>query len=264
MLRLVTPPASGMPAAVFVPLGALIPVIVPSSIPTVVPLTFHYIEIIDGCDWSYTGSCVNMRSGPGTEFSVVARLRIGLVLKVEGATIQDGYAWYKVIFDGDIRYPERVNGDWYIAVDPTSVVPLENVGDSAIDPGVTPPTAKRIVVDISQEMLYAYDGDVLFMKEPISTGLEFTPTPRGSFIVFKKTPSRYMQGPIPGVSDQKYDLPGVPWNLYFTKDGAVIHGAYWHNHFGSPWSHGCVNLPPQQAHTLYDWADLGTTVTVQN
>lgn len=73
-----------------------------------------------------------------------------------------------------------------------------------------------------------------------------------------------MQGPIPGVSDQYYDLPGVPWNLYFTVDGAVIHGAYWHNHFGEPWSHGCVNLPPQEAKRLYDWADLGTPVIVQD
>jgi lipoprotein-anchoring transpeptidase ErfK/SrfK len=119
------------------------------------------------------------------------------------------------------------------------------------------------VVDVSEEMLYAYDGDTLFMKEAISTGLEFTPTPLGTFEVFKKTPSRYMQGPIPGVSDQVYDLPGVPWNLYFTDGGAVIHGAYWHNNFGKPWSHGCVNLPPQKAKELYKWAVVGTTITVQ-
>jgi hypothetical protein len=111
---------------------------------------------------------------------------------------------------------------------------------------------------------YAYDGDELFMQEPISVGLEGTPTPRGTFKVYTMIPSRYMQGPIPEVSDQYYDLPGVPWNLYFTKDGAVIHGAYWHDHFGQPWSHGCVNLPPQKAKELYLWADIGTTVTVQN
>jgi lipoprotein-anchoring transpeptidase ErfK/SrfK len=125
-------------------------------------------------------------------------------------------------------------------------------------------TEKRIVVNLSEEMLYAYDGDVLFMQEPISTGLNITPTPLGTFTVYAMTPSRYMQGPLPGVSDQVYDLPGVPWNLYFTTDGAVIHGAYWHNKFGQPWSHGCVNLPPDKAKELYLWSDIGMKVTVEN
>ena len=101
------------------------------------------------------------------------------------------------------------------------------------------------------------------MQAPISTGLNLTPTPLGTFTVYAMTPSRYMQGPIPGISDQVYDLPGVPWNLYFTQDGAVIHGAYWHNHFGEPWSHGCVNLSPENAKKLYYWAELGVKVTVK-
>jgi lipoprotein-anchoring transpeptidase ErfK/SrfK len=113
-------------------------------------------------------------------------------------------------------------------------------------------------------MLYAYDGDTLYMQEAISTGLELTPTPRGVFTVYRMTPSRYMQGPIPGISDQYFDLPGVPWNLYFTPEGAVIHGAYWHDRFGSPWSHGCVNLPPEKAKKLYAWAEIGTKVVVQD
>lgn len=112
-------------------------------------------------------------------------------------------------------------------------------------------------------MLYAYDDTKLFMKEPISTGLEFTPTPRGTFTIFKKTPSRYMQGPAPGLSTEFYDLPGVPWDLYFTEGGAVIHGAYWHNKFGQKWSHGCVNLSLENAKKLYEWADIGTPVIVK-
>ena len=71
-----------------------------------------------------------------------------------------------------------------------------------------------------------------------------------------------MQGPIPGVAEEYYDLPGVPWNLYFTYEGAVIHGAYWHENFGSRYSHGCVNLAPADAKMLYDWADVGTMVIV--
>lgn len=223
----------------------------------------HYIEVIKGCGPYYNiDPCVNMRSGPGTEYKVVERLRTGVVLKVESTVEKNGQGWYKIIFDDSILYPERVKGDWYVAVDPESVQPIENIGDEELTKN-SATTSKYIIIDLSQEMLYAYDGDKLFMQEPISTGLDFTPTPVGKFTVFKKTPSRYMQGPIPNVSTQVYDLPGVPWNLYFTSGGSVIHGAYWHDHFGKPWSHGCVNLPPQKAKELYMWANIGISVTVK-
>lgn len=227
------------------------------------PPVFYYIEVINGCGPYYdTGTCVNMRSGPSLGYKVVERLRTGLVLKVEKKIVRNGQGWYKIIFDGEILYPERVEGDWYVAVDPTTIQPLENIGDEELST-TTATTTKYIVVDLSQEILYAYDGDKLFMQESISTGLDSTPTSIGTFKVFKKTPSRYMQGPIPNVSSQVYDLPGVPWNLYFTADGSIIHGAYWHDHFGQPWSHGCVNLPPQKAKELYMWAPIGISVTVK-
>ena len=73
-----------------------------------------------------------------------------------------------------------------------------------------------------------------------------------------------MQGPLLGVSDQYYDLPGVPWDLYFTEQGGAIHGAYWHDKFGKRWSHGCVNLPLEEAKKLYEWADVGTPVVVRD
>ena len=228
---------------------------------------FSYIEITNGCGPYYdTGICVNMRSGPGIQYPIVGRLRTGVVLQVEKNEVFDanGRSWYKIIFDKTIRYPERVAGDWYIASDPTSVRLFQDVGEVDLVAGTKIPKTKRIVVSISKEMLYAYDGNTLFLQDPVSTGLELTPTPAGTFTIFRKTPSRYMQGPLPGVSDQLYDLPGVPWDLYFTKDGAVIHGAYWHNHFGEPWSHGCINLSPQEAKKLYEWADIGTSVLVQN
>ena len=82
--------------------------------------------------------------------------------------------------------------------------------------------------------------------------------------IYKKTPSRYMQGPIDGITDQYYDLPGVPWDLYFTSGGAAIHGTYWHENFGKQSSHGCVNLPVEKAKELYSWAEVGTRVTVQD
>ncbi len=226
------------------------------------PPLFEYLEVMDGCGPYYdTGVCVNMRSGPGTQYPIVERLRTGVVLRVEKEVTVDGRVWDKIKFDNEVKYLDRLPADIYVAAD--LVRNFYDDGNHYLEKGALA-TNKRIVVDVSEEMLYAYDGDKLFMKQAVSTGLELTPTNRGTFSVFKMTPARYMQGPIPGVSDQVYDLPGVPWNLYFTADGAVIHGAYWHDHFGEPWSHGCVNLPPQQAKKLYDWAVVGTKVTVQN
>ena len=50
-----------------------------------------------------------------------------------------------------------------------------------------------------------------------------------------------------------YDLPGVPWVSFFTGTGAGFHGTYWHNDYGRPRSHGCVNLTPGDAKFIYRW-----------
>jgi lipoprotein-anchoring transpeptidase ErfK/SrfK len=234
----------------------------------VVPTPPHssYIEIQNSCGIHYEGDCVVARAAATTSAPVIAKLRNGIVLAVapQAITDENGRIWYRVVFDESVRYPERISAEWYVAGD--NVRAFEDTGVQALPVSDTVPTTteKHILISRSEQMLYAYDGDVLFLKTPVSTGLDLTPTPRGIFHIYKKTPSRYMQGPLPGISDQYYDLPGVPWNLYFTYQGGAIHGAYWHNSFGEQWSHGCVNLPLDTAHTLYDWADLGTEVTVQD
>lgn len=224
---------------------------------------FEYVEITDSCGPHFEGTCLVVRSGPGTDYPVVAQLRNGIVLKVAGKIEREGGVWYRIVFDEWLRYPERIQDDWYIAAAYARI--LLDEGLRVIDATTTRAAAsstKRIVVNRTTQTLYAYEGDTVVMEEDISTGLELTPTPGGTFTIFRKTPSRYMQGPIPEVSDQYYDLPGVPWNLYFTHGGAVIHGAYWHTSFGTKYSHGCVNLPPEVARELYYWADLGTKVVV--
>lgn len=226
------------------------------------PEDLPYIEIIESCGPYYEGACVNLRSGPSEDSPVVMKLRSGMVLQVFGSTESGGRNWYKVGFDEWVRYPDRMKGDLYVAAE--FVRPFMHEAPSELAAGSDAANSKRIVVDRSEQMLYAYEGDTPFMQESVSTGLELTPTPRGSFKIFRKTPSRYMQGPIPEISDDAYDLPGVPWNLYFTKEGAAIHGTYWHDNFGQPQSHGCVNLPPDKARLLYEWAELGTTVVVRD
>lgn len=225
--------------------------------------TPNYIEVLDGCAADFSGTCVNIRMEATTSAPAIGKLRTGTVLPVSTDTETDstGRVWHKVEFNEWIRYPDRVAKDWYVAGD--QVRSFYDPGTTLLLPGDAP-TTKRIVVDRSEQMLYAYDGEELVLKTTISTGHDLTPTPRGNFKVFKKTPSRYMQGPLPGISEDYYDLPGVPWNMYFTAEGGAIHGAYWHTNFGQQWSHGCVNVPLDMARELYEWAPVGTTVTVQD
>ena len=229
--------------------------------PTTTKKLYKYIEVVNSCGPHYEGVCVNARSGPGSNFPVTLKLRTGVVLKVADEVVNnDGRTWYKVVFNELIRFPERITGDLYVATD--VVREFENEGEVNV---VTDPAmeTKWILVDISEQTLYAYDGEVLFMKQTVSTGLELTPTSVGVFSIHRKTPSRYMQGPTPGQSNQFYDLPGVPWDMYFSNDGSVIHGAYWHNNFGRQWSHGCVNLPLDKARELYEWTPVGTPVVIR-
>ena len=230
---------------------------------------FEYLEVIDSCNQYFVGECINVRNGPGVNYDVITRLRNGVVLKAKEKLKFNEEEWYQISFEDEwLRYPERVEGDLYISA--KYVKSFLNEGKQELKDEtqeynyLISTTSKMIIVDRSDQKLYAYEKGELFMKESVSTGLDVTPTPRGIFHVYKKTPSRYMQGPIEGISEKEYDLPGVPWNLYFTKEGAVIHGAYWHDNFGKQWSNGCVNLPIDKAKELYMWADIGTEIIVRD
>ena len=118
---------------------------------------------------------------------------------------------------------------------------------------------KAIVVSISQQMLWAYKGDRVVRNTYVSTGRAGFDTPVGSFAVLTKLPSQTMEGVIGG---EYYNVPDVPSVLYFTNSGHALHGTYWHNNFGTPMSHGCVNLPLDVAAWLYRWAPVGTRVLI--
>jgi len=111
-----------------------------------------------------------------------------------------------------------------------------------------------IEVNLSSQTLTAWQGEVAVMHTYISSGLGATPTVTGRFTVGRKYSSQRMVGP-------GYDLPGVPWVMYFY-GGYAIHGAYWHNNFGRPMSHGCVNMSVGDSQLLYNWAPMGTEVYV--
>ncbi len=111
-----------------------------------------------------------------------------------------------------------------------------------------------IEVNLSEQRVYAWEGSVLMKSFIVSTGTWRTPTVVGSFSIWNKTRIQTMSGP-------GYSLPNVPWVMYFYKDYG-FHGTYWHNNFGTPMSHGCVNMTIPDAEWLYNWASYGTSVNV--
>lgn len=123
---------------------------------------------------------------------------------------------------------------------------------------------KHIYIDLDIQTLSAYQGDTLFMQVPISSGKWF-PTPTGDFTIWEKVRATKMSG---GEGADYYYLPNVPYVMFFSGSGVSagrgfsLHGTYWHNNFGHPMSHGCVNMRTVDAEKLYYWADPATNGNV--
>lgn len=124
---------------------------------------------------------------------------------------------------------------------------------------------KHIFVDLTTQKLSAYEGKKLVFDFPISSG-KWYPTPTGDFHIWVKLRNAHMEGGDPAAGTY-YNLYNVPYTMFFANDsiskdrGFSLHGAYWHNNFGHPMSHGCVNIRPIDAKKLYDWADPPTEGT---
>ena len=115
-------------------------------------------------------------------------------------------------------------------------------------------SGKWIEVDLSEQRLYAHEGQATVLSAVVSTGISVYPTRTGRFRIYAKYQSTPMSGP-------GYYLPGVPWTMFYSGNYA-IHGTYWHNNFGHPMSHGCVNMKTNEAKWLYQWAPKGTLVVI--
>lgn len=115
---------------------------------------------------------------------------------------------------------------------------------------------KWIEVDLSEQRLKAWEGENLFLETPVSTGLPWWPTPKGEYRIWIKLRYTKMEG---GEGKYYYYLPNVPYVMFFEGSGVPawkgygLHGTYWHNDFGTPRSHGCVNLPTSIAERLFYW-----------
>lgn len=131
---------------------------------------------------------------------------------------------------------------------------------NSIRPNGVGPAERWIDVNLTQQTLVAYEGDAPIFNSLISSGMWDTPTVVGQFRTVMKYESQDMNGYLLGYD---YFLEDVPYVMYFFEDYA-IHGAYWHNNFGTPMSHGCVNMNPADAGWLFNWAPVGTTVSIHH
>ena len=250
-----------------------------------------YIIIRTSCNYNFAGICVKIREEPTVKSKIIVKARTGIVFRVESLVTNDiGEKWYKIKFTEKLTHPERTANikGYYVRAD--LVEPLYDVSAIVHSEDDIINDNKRIIVDISEQALYAYENNKILYKMKVSTGLTDTPTTANEYYITYKTPSRYMQGPNKENIEKEnqkliynststnniklytststnirdyYDLPGVPYVMYFSEDGSAIHGAYWHNNFGRHYSHGCVNLSILDSEKLYKWAESGTSVIIR-
>ncbi len=184
--------------------------------------------------------------GAATNFPVAYRFYYETTHWVTGlAHDREGEPWYRLRDDKwDIRY--YVPASHLRLISPDELRP--------ISPNI-PPSAKRIEVHTNDQAVIAYEWDRPVFVAKTATGAKFSngnfATPKGNYITNHKRPSRHMAAG--NLAYNGYDLPGVPWVIYITESGISFHGTYWHNNYGRPRSHGCINLSPKSAKWLYRW-----------
>ncbi len=185
---------------------------------------------------------------PGEHLSQIAR-RYGMawttLAQINGITDPNR------VFAGQTLTIPALNADgtvanWGIIAPPQNAL-------NAPTPTIT--QGRQIIVSLGNSMIYAFEDGRLVKSAVVSTGLPATPTVQGDFRIWHRTPSQTMSGP-------GYYLPNVQWVQYFYQ-GYGIHGTYWHNNFGQPMSHGCVNLTNEDAEWFYNFGEIGTAVRVQ-
>lgn len=161
-------------------------------------------------------------------------------------TDEDGQVWYQVRDD-------KWDKLYYALAEHLRIMTADEL--APISPDV-PNKDKKIVVRLEEQIVIAYENNLPVFAAPTSTGgvlrVGTYTTPQGSFITYYKRPSRHMAAG--DIAASGFDLPGVPWVQYITESGISFHGTFWHNDFGRPRSHGCINLSMQPAKWLYRWS----------
>ena len=157
-------------------------------------------------------------------------------------TREEKSIWYEI-------YDSELKKFFYVPSHDMRLVPYEEM--TLLSPEV-PGDDKLIVVERETQMVTAFEGNKLVFSQRCSSGAKGTVTPEGNFSTYHKGPAIHMTNQGDAL-ENIYNLPGVPWCSFFTGAGHAFHGAYWHNDYGRPRSHGCVNLPSEAAKFLYRW-----------
>jgi lipoprotein-anchoring transpeptidase ErfK/SrfK len=129
-----------------------------------------------------------------------------------------------------------------------------------VTPAQVTKTSRNIVVNLSEQRTYLFENGQVVDSFLISSGREGYSSHTGSFRITAKLTSQDM-GNKDLTKAPNYFTEDVPDVMYYNGDEA-LHGAYWHNNFGNVMSHGCVNMPLDKAAKVFDWAPMGTEVTV--
>jgi lipoprotein-anchoring transpeptidase ErfK/SrfK len=157
----------------------------------------------------------------------------------------DGGVWYRLLDD-------KFEKHYFVPAKDIRLIPAAEL--APLSPAI-PIEHKRVEVRLDEQLLLAYESGRSVFATRISTGgrrLSGTyTTPLGNFITYHKRPTRHMANG--DIASNGFDFPGVPWVLYITDGGISFHGTYWHNDYGVPHSHGCINMTPQAAKWLYRW-----------
>lgn len=184
--------------------------------------------------------------GPGREYSVAYRYYYETTHWVIALEINSRQEfWYRIMDD-------KRDHIFYCPASHLRLIPADEV--TPLSPDVHP-AGKRIEVRIAEQVLIAYEWEQPIFITRVATGAKFSngnySTPTGRHLTFHKRPSRHMAAG--NLAFNGYDLPGVPWICYITERGVAIHGTYWHNNYGRPRSHGCINLSSKAAKWIYRW-----------
>lgn len=184
---------------------------------------------------------------PKSPHIIVYRLYFGTVFWVtEILQDKNGKTWYKIPDDKwDIHY--YVEAEHAHFIEPEEIEPLsKNVSLEN----------KWIEILLEEQAVIAYEFDRPVFFARTATGARFIDgdyrTAPGNYLTNRKRPSRHMAAGDPAAPNS-YDLPGIPWICYLTENGVSFHGTYWHNDYGKPRSHGCINLTPDDARWVYRW-----------
>jgi hypothetical protein len=201
----------------------------------------------DGCLGEITVPFVDAYSSMKDSRKVIYRFYYSATFWILKSVIdQDQRIWYELLDD-------KFYSVFYIPAEKMRLVPRSEL--TPISAWV-PPEDKKLVVDLGSQILTAYEQEKVVFKSKISSGVRLIEggfaTPRGQYRIIRKRPCRHMANPA-NAYGSGFDLPGVPWVSYFTSDGVAFHGTYWHNDFGVPHSHGCINMTSQTAKWVYRW-----------